>query len=66
MPKYRIERMERGERYRTIEVEAPTKEEAQEMIWNDEGTVVSETFKPRDCETLSWKEVPPESSSARV
>ena len=57
MPKYRMERQEMGERYTTIEVEAPDEEEAQEMIWEGEGTIVSEWFKQRDAEVLSFREV---------
>jgi hypothetical protein len=57
MPRYRMERQESGQRYTTIEVEAPDKEEAQEMIWNDEGTVISQWFKQRDAETLSFEEI---------
>lgn len=57
MPRYRMRRQESGERYRTIEVVAPNKEEAEEMIWNDEGTIVSESFKQRDTETLSFEEI---------
>ena len=57
MPRYRIKRQERGERYRTIEVVASSKEKAQEMICNDEGTIVSESFKQRDAETLSFEEI---------
>lgn len=60
MPRYRMERQERGERYITIEVEADDMEDAKEAIWNDEGTVVSEWFEQRDVDVLSFEEVPPE------
>ena len=58
MPKFRMERQERGEQYTTYEVEAGTKEEAEEMIFEDEATIVSQHFKQRDAETLSFEEIP--------
>lgn len=58
MPKFRMERQESGNRYTTYEVEADTKEEAEEMIFEDEAIIVSQHFKQRDAETLSFKEIP--------
>ena len=58
MPKFRMKRQESGQRYTTYEVEANTKEEAEEMIFEDQATIVSQHFKQRDAEILSFKEIP--------
>ena len=58
MPKFRMERQESGQRYTTYEIEAPTKEEAEEMIFEfDEANIVGQYFKQRDSEILSFKEI---------
>lgn len=57
MPKFRMERQERGVRYTTYEVEAPDEEEAREMISEDEATIVSQLFKQHDADELSFDEV---------
>lgn len=57
MPKFRMERQENGEQYTTYEVEADTKEEAKEMICENQATIVSQHFEQRDAEILSFKEI---------
>ena len=57
MPKYRMVRQEPGTRYTTTEVEAPTKDEADDMIWDDKGTVVNQVFESRDIHVVSFDEV---------
>jgi len=57
MPRFRMIRQERGEQYTTYEVDADDKEEAEELIFDDKAFVVSQTFKQRDAEILSFKEI---------
>lgn len=58
MPKFQMVRQEQGVRYTTLEVEAETKEEAEELIWEDDAKIVSQYFKQHDADILSFKEVP--------
>ena len=57
MPKFRMERQEQGVRYTTYEVEAPNKEEAECLIWEDEAEVVEQHFKQHDADVLSFEQV---------
>ena len=58
MPKYRLERSEQGTRYSTHEVIADTKEEAEDMIFEDlDRTRVDYHFKQHDCHNEDIEEI---------
>ena len=59
MPRFRLERSEQGTRYSTHEVIANTKEEAEDLIFDDlEGPEVGGHFKQYDCENGDIEEIP--------
>lgn len=57
MPRFQMERQEQGVRYTTLEVEADTQEEAEELIWEDDAKIISQHFKQHDAQVLSFGEV---------
>jgi hypothetical protein len=63
MPRFRIDREERGVRYSTYEVEADTREDAEEALFEDDVKVISSHFKQHDGDYYNFREVKDESRS---
>jgi hypothetical protein len=62
VPRFRIDREERGILLTTREVEAETREDAEEALFeDDEVTIVTRMFKQHDCDYYNFREVKDES-----